>query len=362
MLRTAPPPSFFKVATILKKPIYPIQPRLRQYLTHYGRETSLPLAYNDLFYFHVSGPLLDKHGNDTLWHTVAYRSFETPRIHAALKEIYALLKSGGDRSSLDHLYVDRVDYCSFGNTQPFRIRIVNSYNDNQDYFYIKKADASRVYGLELEHLLSPYRMHYLTHGTTLVEEHVAGIPGDLFIKEWLHNPQVKIIRLAKELVKFNERCFVRLLGDMRACNFVMDMTPDVEEVQIRIRAMDFDQQSYNERKNFYLPQFFRENRELVIYCMKHLNPMTARQYQREEQSLILRRMHIAADRLRMLLDAMILEEISTPEKTARLASDLATHYHDARFESCHTMGELVRQSLAHLEERSARGDLPAVPA
>ena len=344
--------------TILKKEIYPIQPSLRRYLTHYGRETPLPLAYMDLFYFHVSAPLIDKNGKDTLWQTVAYHSFETPRIHAALKEIYALLKSGGDRSALDHLYVDRVDYCSFGNTQPFRIRIVNSYNDNQDYFYIKRGDSSRIYGLELEHLLSPYRMHYLTCGTTLIEEHVAGIPGDLFVKEWLHNPQVKIVRLAKELVKFNERCFVRLLGDMRACNFVMDMTPDVEEVQIRIRAMDFDQQSHNERKNFYLPQFFRDNRELVLYCMKHLHVQTARQYQREEQSLVLRRMHLAADRLRMLLDAMILEQLSTPAKTAQLARELATHYNDKRFESCLSMGELVRQSLGNLEERSARGDLP----
>ncbi|MDX2080626.1 MAG: hypothetical protein SFU53_07565 [Terrimicrobiaceae bacterium] len=337
--------------TILKKPIFPVQPGLRGYLSRYSREMPLPVTYKDLFYFHVSGPLLDKNGNDTLWQTVAYRSFETPKIHEGLKEIYALLKSGGDRSSLDHLYVDRVDYCSFGNTQPFRVRIVNSYNENQDYFYVKRADASRIYGLELEHLLSPYRMHYLTCGETLIEEHVAGIPGDIFIRDWLHNPQVKIIRLAKELVKFNERCFVRLLGDMRACNFVMDMTPDVEEVQIRIRAMDFDQQSYNERKNFYLPQFFKDNRELVLYCLRQLNQKTARQYQREENSLILRRIRIIEDRLRSLLDAMVLEPLSTPEKIAHLGVQLAAHYGDPRFERCTTMGQMVRTSLAILIER-----------
>jgi len=336
--------------TIYKKPIYPVQPGLREYLARYNREIALPLTYSDLFYFHVSGPLLDKAGRDTLWQTVGYRAFEMPRIFQGLKEIYALLKSGGDRSALEHLYVDRVDYCSFGNTQPFRIRIVNSYNDNQDYFYIKRADASRIYGLELEHLLSPYRMHYLTCGTTLVEEHVAGIPGDLFIKEWLHNPQVKIIRLAKELVKFNERSFVRLLGDMRACNFVMDMTPDVEEVQIRIRAMDFDQQSHNERKKFYLPQFFKDNRPLVLYCMKHLNLQTAMQYQREEQSLILRRMQIIHERIRRLLDVMVGEDLA-PEKNVRhLRAELADHYKTDRFLSCGTMGELVRTSLENLIE------------
>ncbi len=337
--------------TIFKKPIYPVQAGLREYLAKFNREVALPLTYSDLFYFHVSGPLLDKAGNDTLWQTVGYRSFEMPRIFEALKEVYALLKSGGDRSALDHLYVDRVDYCSFGNTQPFRIRIVNSYNDNQDYFYIKRADASRVYGLELEHLLSPNRMHYLTSGNTLVEEHVAGIPGDLFIKDWLHNPQVKIVRLAKELVKFNERCFLRLLGDMRACNFVMDMTPDVEEVQIRIRAMDFDQQCHNERKNFYLPQFFKENKPLVLYCMNHLNVQTAMQYQREEQSLILRRMQLIHDRLTMLLDVMAVEDLAPEHNVHHLRAELADHYKEARFLGCATMGELVRTSLECLIDK-----------
>lgn len=50
---------------------------------------------------------------------------------------------------------------------------------------MKKADASRVYGLELKHLLSPNRLNFLTHGDTLVEEYVAGIPGDIYIRDWL---------------------------------------------------------------------------------------------------------------------------------------------------------------------------------
>jgi len=62
-------------------------------------------------------------------------------LYEGLKRIYALLKVDGDFSVVEHLYVDRVDFCSFGNSTPFRIRIVNAYNDNQDYYYIKKADA-----------------------------------------------------------------------------------------------------------------------------------------------------------------------------------------------------------------------------
>jgi hypothetical protein len=253
-----------------------------------------------------------------------------------------------------HLYVDRVDFCTFGNSTPFRIRIVNAYNDNQDYFYIKKADASRIYGLELEHLLSPNRLNFLTFGPTLVEEHVPGIPGDVFIDQWLLRPDMRPIRVAKELVKFNERCFVRLLGDMRAYNFVFVVTPDFEDAQLRIRAMDFDQQSYDGRKQFYLPQFFKENAALAMYCVKHLRLETAKQYQREEQALIVQRADLAAERLGLLLDEMSVDALSTPERIRELRESLADHYGRPDYRRCESMGALVRENLESVRNIVAR--------
>jgi len=152
---------------------------------------------------------------------------------------------------------------------------------------------------------------------------------------------------------------------MRACNFVMDMTPDVEEVQIRIRAMDFDQQSHNARKKFYLPQFFKENKALVFYCMQHLNPQTAMQYQREEQSLILRRMQLSHDRLRALLDVMVVEDLGPEDNVHQLRAELAEHYKEPLFLDCATMGQLVRTSLesliaAHGHSATLRLRRPAV--
>ena len=41
------------------------------------------------------------------------------------------------------------------------VKIRNILNDNFTYFYVKKADASRIYGLELEHMLSPYNLNFL---------------------------------------------------------------------------------------------------------------------------------------------------------------------------------------------------------
>ena len=222
-----------------KKIIFPVNLALRTYLRDHGREVKLPVAYRDLLNFTYSIPVKDKYGKPTLWETVSYDLHQWDFVKEGLLKIYALLKTEGDLSFSRHLDVARIDYCTFGNSNPFRIRIVNKFNDNYDHYYIKIADASRIYGLELEHILSPKRITYLTHQDSLVEEHIPGIPGDVYIEQHLDLPATNKIRLAKEFVKFNERCFVRLLGDMRSYNFVFEVLPDIEDFQYRIRAIDF---------------------------------------------------------------------------------------------------------------------------
>ena len=333
-----------------RKPAFPISDTLRYYLTNFIRENRLPVSYNDLEQFSAAASLYDDDDQDTLWKTVIYDHVLIAKISDGLKRVYAIIKAGGDLSVIQHLYVDRIDYCEFGNSKPFRIRIVNSRNDNQDYFYVKKADASRIYGLELEHLLSPNRMHFITDRDTLIEEHIVGLPGDMFIDSWLDNKQLKAIRIAKELIKFNERCFVRLLGDMRPYNFIVDITPDFEGTQIRIRAMDFDQQSYDGRKNFYLPQFFKENNPLVGFCVSHIDADTAHQYQSEEQHLIARRMKTSKLRIKGLLESMSKDTLAPIENVHQLRQELAQHYKDDDFLKGQTMGGLVRQSLQRIYE------------
>ena len=342
-----------------KKPSYPVNDELRAYLRRFRRDRDLPVTYERLRDYQETAPLIDASGQPTLWETVVYRPETMPVLNEDLKHIYALLKVDGDLSVMTHLYIDRVDFCAFGNSQPFRIRIVNAYNDNADYFHVKKADASRVYGLELEHLLSPNRLSFLTSGKTLVEEHIPGIPGDIFIERWLQDPELNPVRVAKELVKFNERCFIRLLGDMRSYNFVFVIMPDVEDAQVRIRAMDFDQQSYNGRKNYYLPQFFKENTALALYCLKHLRHETSLQYQREEQTLMLQRADIAAHRLGHLLQVMARDRIAPDEKVHQLRDSLAEHFKSGRYLHCQTMGELVRENLETLRHRIGQPMTPA---
>lgn len=333
------------VRTQQKKPSLPVSEHLRSYLRRWRRERELPVTYERLRRFQDSVPLSDSRGRHTLWESVFYDSLEMQSLQEDLKRVYAILRVDGDMSVMQHLYIDRIDFCAFGNSAPFRIRIVNAYNDNPDHFYIKIGDASRIYGLELEHLLSPNRMNYLTSGMTLVEEHIAGIPGNEFINRWMESPEIKPIRLAKELVKFNTRCFVRLLGDMRSYNYVVVFTPDFEGAQIRLRAMDFDQQSYEGRMNLYRPQFFKDNRALALFCMKHLRIETARQYEREEQVLMLQRAAIIEDRLTMLLTAMSSDRLAPPENVRELRVSLAEYFKRRAYLDCESMGELVSENL-----------------
>jgi hypothetical protein len=331
-----------------KKEIFPISSHLREYIRKYDREIDLPIYYRDLLRYDNSIPLYDKKGNDTLWETVFFPQSDMDHIYASLKKVYAIMKADGDLSVMTHLIIDRVDLCVYGNTQPFRIRVVNQINDNFDYFYIKNADASRIYGLELEHLLSPNKLNYVVNKETLIEEHIVGVPAELFIKKYLSSPTTNEIRLAKEFVKFNERCFVRLLGDMHSSNFVVDITPDFEDVEYRLRAIDFDQQSYEGRRAIYLPQYYTQNNPIIKVGLKHMTPETVRQYQREERSNIANRMKVEKSRIDDLLQAMKKERLSKPQHIEQLKKELASFYEDNDFLECKCMGDLVALSLEML--------------
>lgn len=331
-----------------KKPFYPIGEPLKRYLAEHERLADTGIAYGDLLRSGSQIPVYDKQGRDTLWVTKLYDPSLAEELNAGLTRIYSLLKTGGDIQAIDHLFVERIDFCTFGNSNPFRIRIMNRLNDNYDYYYVKTADASRIYGLELEHILSPNRINFLVHGNTLIEEHIVGIPGDDFITRRMDKDGLNRVRISKEFVKFNERCFIRLLGDQRAYNFVVDVTPDFDEEQYRIRSIDFDQQCYEGRKNLYLPQFFKDNRAYVELAAETMTEKTVEQYKIEERVQTARRMKASRLRLKNLLEVMARDEISTPEKTGILKKELAEYHGVTDFLNCRSMGEVLELHLEQL--------------
>jgi len=61
-----------------------------------------------------------------------------------LVQMYAILKTEGDLSYTKHLDVARIDFCSFANSHPFRIRIVNKSpgDDAADFAALTQGDVA----------------------------------------------------------------------------------------------------------------------------------------------------------------------------------------------------------------------------
>ncbi len=329
-----------------KKPAYPVSPKLDAYLDQYNRKIEIPIFYQDLLRFAGSIIVYDDDGNDTLWVRVYYSDSERLEIDQSLKQVYSILHSDGSDRIFQYLNIDAVDYCTFGNSKPFRIKVRNILNDNFLYFYIKKTDASRIYGLELEHMLSPYNLNFLVHKDTLIEEHIAGIPGDVFIKDMLPNcTESEKAQLAKEFVKFNERCMIRLLGDMRSYNYVIVPMHDFDQVIYKIRAIDFDQQSFEGKLKVYRPQFFKENYIMVQMVQNKLQSDSVDQYKIEERSIVAKRIISSGDRINRLVNICKLDDISLPENIEALSKQIYDLTLDVNFKKCKTMGQLLDLAL-----------------
>lgn len=332
-----------------KKPFFPISEGLKTYLKQYNRWVFTPVFYEDLLRFSGSVVVYDENEEDTLWVRVYYTDSERVDIDDNLKKVYTLLHSDGNLSSLPYLNVDAIDYCTFGNSKPFRVKIRNILNDNFTYFYVKRTDASRVYGLEFEHMLSPYNLNFLVNDTTLIEEHIAGIPGDVFVQEYLPDCSAsQQAQIAKEYVKFNERCMIRLLGDMRAYNYVIVPTHDFDQVVYKIRAIDFDQQCYEARFNVYRPQFFKENFPIMKIVKEKLTTDSINQYKIEERSIIARRMISSGVRLDNLVNLMKHQTLSKPDYVARLKKEIYRYTQDTSFLDATNAGAIMEASFAYV--------------
>ena len=332
-----------------RKPSFPISPKLDRYLSKYNRNIKIPIFYDDLLRFQGSIVVYDKDDKDTLWIRVYYNEYERAEIEYALKKVYTIFHSDGNENILPFLTVDGIDFCTFGNSKPFRIKIRNVLNDNSTYFYVKTADASRIYGLELEHMLSPYNLNFLVYENTLIEEHIAGIPGDEFIKNMLPNcNKSEKSKIAKEFVKFNERCMVRLLGDMRSYNYVIVPTHDFDKVVYKIRAIDFDQQSYEGKFNIYRPQYFKENYEMVQLVTNSIQKLSIDQYKTEERSIVVKRLKSFYNRVGRLIECMTTDEISSKEYVNQLKMTIFEYTHDLNFKKSKNMGDILKYSLEFL--------------
>ncbi len=329
-----------------KKPAFPVSKRLENYLKEYKRSIKIPIFYEDLLRFQGSVVVYDKDDNDTLWVRTYYSEFDRQEIDLSLKKVYNILHSDGNEENIQFLNIDAIDYCTFANSKPFRVKVRNILNDNYTYFYVKKTDASRIYGLELEHMLSPHNLNFLVYKDTLIEEHIAGIPGDTFIKELLPKcSEAEKSQIAKEFVKFNERCMIRLLGDMRSYNYVIVPVHDFDHVVYKIRAIDFDQQSFEGKFKVYRPQFFKENNPMVSMVREKLQKRSIDQYKIEERSIVAKRMLSFDDRITELIACAKEDFISTGDKIDQLKNQIFEMTKDVKFKKSNRMGEILEAAF-----------------
>lgn len=331
---------------VFKKPSYPINSHFLDYLERFDRVSKVSIFYDDLLRFAGAINVFDKNEVDTLWVRVYYSEFDRVEIDLNLKKIYSYLHSDGNNDIIKFLNVDAIDYCTFGNSKPFRVKVRNILNDNYTYFYVKKADASRVYGLELEHILSPDKIHFLVYKDTLIEEHIMGIPGDVFMETMLQDcSQIEKAQIAKEFVKFNERCMIRLLGDMRAYNYVIVPIHDFDQVFYKIRAIDFDQQCYEGNLKVYRPQFFKENYPMVKLVKDKLADSSIEQYKYEERSALAKRIFSSHNRVKKLLHIMSDDNIAPESHTEQLKLELYRLTQDVNFKKAESMGNVLHSAF-----------------
>lgn len=328
---------------LMQKEVYPVSHQLQQYLQLFNRDIELPIAYSDLFHYQFTNAIKDENGKHTHWENVLYEPTILAAITSKLIATYQLLHQ---LPATDYT-ITAIDFCEFANSMPFRISLINNSDNTNDYFYIKAADASRVYGLELEHLLSPNQTNFLYHQNTLVETHIDGVPGDEFLLtvNQLSGNEQKLI--AEEFIRFNERCFVRLLGDMRSYNFVV-LQNETAASTFRIKAIDFDQQCYEGKLNLYLPQFYKENLLFVELSVSMLDKDSIEKIRQDERKK-LAALHLAnKHQLEVLMAAMLQEEISENYKVVILRKELNTYHHVHHFAHCKTMGAIVQQQIKQL--------------
>ncbi len=199
-------------------------------------------------------------------------------------------------------------------------------------------------------MLSPRNLNFLVNDSSLIEEHIAGIPGDIFIQEYLPKcSEIQKAQIAKEYVKFNERCMIRLLGDMRSYNYVVIPIHDFDQVIYKIRAIDFDQQCFEGKFSVYRPQFFKENKPMMDLVRSKLKADSITQYKIEERSTISRRLIISDERMKLLIDIMKEDTVSIRENVVNLRKEIFKFTNENSFLKCESMGDLMEKTLIYLK-------------
>lgn len=314
---------------MMQKELHPVSEGLREYLIQRQLERSVPLTYRDLHHYRYTDAIRDLQGKHTHWERVIYYEADYAVIEKQMRTCWHVL------TGTSMLELCSIDYCEYANSMPFRINILLE-DQSETCFYIKSADASRVYGMELDRLLSDHSLTYLVAGQTLFETHIQGQPVDEWMVAAEGNREAEKAA-AEAFIRFSTYCLTRLLGDMRCYNFVYSGDG--------FRAIDFDQQSYEGRLHMYWPPFYKENLTLLNWVNQYLPEPEIQKIKAAELHRIAEQMRANEQPLLALLRQMASDELSENYRIIQLKNDLNEYHHTQLFSECSSMGELLSAHL-----------------
>ena len=143
-------------------------------------------------------------------------------------------------------------------------------------------------------------------------------------------------------------CIRDSLGDMRSYNYVIVPIHDFDQVIYKIRAIDFDQQSYEGEFSLYRPQLFKDNKPVVDLVKNKLLVESINQYKVEERAIVVKRLLGSKNKIESLIKSMKFDKISSDEKVNKLTQQIYFLTRDNSFKNLNSMGEVLEKSFNYL--------------
>jgi hypothetical protein len=136
---------------------------------------------------------------------------------------------------------------------------------------------------------------------------------------------------------------------MRSYNYVIIPTHDFDKIIYKIRAIDFDQQSFEGNLKVYNLQFLKENFKIVEMVNRKLDNNSINQYKLEERSFMAKRMISSPRRASRLIECMKNDSISFENNIQLLKKQLIKYVGDVKFKECQNMGDILETILVFVK-------------
>ena len=135
---------------------------------------------------------------------------------------------------------------------------------------------------------------------------------------------------------------------MRSYNYVIVPIHDFDQVIYKIRAIDFDQQSYEGEFSLYRPQLFKDNEPIIDLVKNKLLVESINQYKIEERAIVVKRLLGSKNKIESLIESMKFDKISSDEKVNKLTQQIYFLTKDNSFKNLKSMGEVLEKSFNYL--------------